>query len=51
MPIGAVRAELERITAHHPLWDGRVCKLHVTDSKETTFELSALVSTRNGSAA
>ncbi|WP_216689141.1 mechanosensitive ion channel family protein [Hymenobacter siberiensis] len=49
VPVGAVRAELERLTAHHPLWDGRVCKLHVTDSKETTLELRALVSARNGS--
>ncbi|WP_400191454.1 mechanosensitive ion channel family protein [Hymenobacter sp. B81] len=44
LPVPAVRAELQRIAAAHPLWDGRVCVLHVTDSKERTLELRALVS-------
>ncbi|MFD1470470.1 mechanosensitive ion channel family protein [Hymenobacter caeli] len=44
LPVAAVRAELERIVAATPRWDGRVCKLQVTDLKERTLELRALVS-------
>lgn len=47
IPVDAVRQELERITRQHPLWDGRVCVLQVTDSKERTLELRALVSAAN----
>ncbi|SMB93135.1 MscS Mechanosensitive ion channel [Hymenobacter roseosalivarius DSM 11622] len=44
IPVEAVRAELKNIVENHPLWDKRVCVLQVTDSKERTMELRALVS-------
>ena len=44
IPVDAVRSELERLAAESPMWDKRVCKLHVTESKEKTLELRALVS-------
>jgi small-conductance mechanosensitive channel len=44
VPVEAVRTELQRIAEANPLWDKRVCVLHVTDSKERTLELRALVS-------
>ncbi|MGY3090301.1 small-conductance mechanosensitive channel [Hymenobacter sp. UYAg731] len=49
-PIEALRAELRRLLEASPLWDQRVCVLQVTDSKERTLELRALVSAANASA-
>jgi small-conductance mechanosensitive channel len=49
VPVADVRTELRRIAAASPLWDGRVCELHVTDSKDRTLELRALVSAANSS--
>jgi small-conductance mechanosensitive channel len=46
VPIGAVRAKLEEVVKASPLWDGDVCNLQVTDSKERTVELRALMSAR-----
>jgi len=51
LPVEEVRQALKRIVADHPLWDKRVCVLQVTDSKERTMELRALVSARNSSEA
>ena len=51
LPVEEVRQELKRIVADNPLWDKRVCVLQVTDSKERTMELRALVSARNSSEA
>ncbi|GAB3823756.1 mechanosensitive ion channel family protein [Hymenobacter jeollabukensis] len=51
LPIDAVRQELQRLVAAHPLWDKRVCVLQVTDSKERTLELRILVSAANSSQA
>jgi len=48
-PIEPLRAELGRILAAHPLWDERACVLQVTDAKESTVELRALVSAANAS--
>ena len=45
VPVEAVRQELRRILeASRDLWDGKVCVLQVTDSKQETLELRALVS-------
>lgn len=44
LPVEAVRRELQRLVENHPLWDKRVCVLQVTDSREKTMELRALVS-------
>jgi small-conductance mechanosensitive channel len=48
VPIEALRAELDRILAQSEHWDGRVKGLVVTDSKERTLELRALVSASDG---
>ncbi|OUJ72250.1 mechanosensitive ion channel protein MscS [Hymenobacter crusticola] len=49
LPVEAVRAELKRLVEQEPLWDRRVCVLQVTDSKERTMELRALVSASDSS--
>lgn len=51
LPVEEVRAELKRLAAANPLWDQRVCVLQVTDSKERTIELRALVSASSSSRA
>ena len=48
-PVDELRAELQRVLAAHPLWDQRVCVLQVTDTKDRTLELRALVSAANAS--
>jgi small-conductance mechanosensitive channel len=50
VPVEALRAELRRLLEAHPLWDQRVGVLQVTDSKERTLELRALVSAANAGA-
>jgi small-conductance mechanosensitive channel len=51
IPVDALREELRRVVAQHPLWDRRVAVLQVTDSKERTLELRILVSAANSSQA
>ncbi len=51
LPVEEVRAELKRLVEQNPLWDQRVCVLQVTDSKERTMELRALMSASNSSRA
>lgn len=46
-----MRAELARIVAATPCWDQRVCLLQVTDVKEHTLELRALISAADASTA
>ena len=48
-PVEELRAELHRTLAAHPLWDGRVWALQVTDTKDRVLELRALVSAANAS--
>src|SRR5262245_53837201 len=43
-PLGELRAELKRLVEHNPKWDGKVCGLQVTDTKQTAVEVRALVS-------
>jgi small-conductance mechanosensitive channel len=47
VPVEAVRTELKRLAETNPKWDGRVCVLQVTEARERTLELRALVSARN----
>ncbi|NTV02831.1 MAG: mechanosensitive ion channel [Chlorobiaceae bacterium] len=47
MPVGDLRAELERIVSAHPLWDKRVVRLEVTGAVRQYMELRALVSAAN----
>jgi small-conductance mechanosensitive channel len=51
VPVQAVREELQRIVEGSDLWDGRVVGLVVTDAKEHTLELRALVSAADASKA
>jgi len=46
-PVDAVRKKLIEIAAQSKLWNGKVVNLQVTDCKETTIELRALVSADN----
>jgi len=51
VPLDALRAELRRIVEASGLWDGKVCGVQVTDSKEHTMEVRALVSATDASKA
>ncbi|MDB5126990.1 mechanosensitive ion channel domain-containing protein [Mucilaginibacter sp.] len=51
VPVDKLREELTRLLKASPLWDQRVGILQVTDAKENTLELRALVSARNSSQA
>jgi small-conductance mechanosensitive channel len=51
VPVDEVRAELERILAASPLWDGKVSGLQVTNATERVLELRALMGARDSSAA
>src|SRR5437667_1506640 len=46
-PIGELRKELKRLVENNPNWDTKVCGLQVTDTKQTTIEVRALVSASN----
>lgn len=50
-PVDAIRAKVAEIAAASPHWDGRVCGLQVTELRERTMELRALVSAADASAA
>ena len=47
VPVEAVRQALVEIARASPLWDGKVVMLQVSDAKEWSVELRALVSARN----
>ena len=47
VPLDALRNELTRVLRGHPLWDGNVDVLQVTDVRERTLEIRALMSCRN----
>jgi len=51
IPVEEVRQELYRIVKDSELWDGKVWALQVTDAKQRTIELRAIVSAANASAA
>jgi small-conductance mechanosensitive channel len=51
IPVDSLRTEFTRLLNLSPLWDKRVQVLQVTDAKEHTLELRALVSARNSSQA
>ncbi len=44
IPFEPLRKELTRLLESHPLWDGKVNVLQVTDAKEQTLEIRALMS-------
>jgi hypothetical protein len=39
-----LRRELKRLVENNPKWDRKVCGLQVTDTKQSTIEVRALVS-------
>ncbi|MBO0694589.1 MAG: mechanosensitive ion channel [Verrucomicrobia bacterium] len=43
-PIGELRKELKRLVENNSKWDRKVCGLQVTDTKQNTIEVRALVS-------
>jgi small-conductance mechanosensitive channel len=49
VPVDALRAELSRILASSPFWDGKTNVLQVTDWKEHTLEVRALASATDAS--
>ena len=49
-PVDVIRNKIIEIVAQSKLWNGKVVSLQVTNCKETTIELRALVSANNASA-
>lgn len=49
LPLEPLRAELERLCAGSEAWDGRLCKLQVTEAGERAIQLRALVSSADSS--
>lgn len=49
LPVQAIRDELDRLLEHHPLWDGKVKTVQVTDTSEHTMQLRILVSASDSS--
>jgi small-conductance mechanosensitive channel len=49
-PVGAIRQKLSEIAAQSKLWNGKVLNLQVSDCKESTIELRALVSANSAPA-
>jgi small-conductance mechanosensitive channel len=44
VPLDPLRAELQRLCKASAHWDGRICRLDITDTKENAMEVRALVS-------
>jgi small-conductance mechanosensitive channel len=49
VPVDVLRAQLDAIVHPHPLWDGKVCGLQVTNLTDRTMELRCLISSHNSS--
>jgi small-conductance mechanosensitive channel len=47
VPLGELRKELKRLVENNPKWDRKVCGLQVTDTKQSTVEVRALVSSND----
>jgi small-conductance mechanosensitive channel len=47
VPLGELREELKRLVEKNENWDGEVCNLQVTETKPSTIEVRALVSSAN----
>jgi len=50
VPVERVRETFHEILKASPLWDGKAANLQVTDSKERSLELRAIVSAGNAGA-
>ncbi|MFT4031331.1 MAG: mechanosensitive ion channel [Siphonobacter sp.] len=51
LPIDVIRKEYSRLVRSHPLWDGKVEVLQVTDFTETSMQIRCLMGCRNSSEA
>lgn len=51
VPTNTIRAEFERVCQTLPLWDKRVCVMHVTDTSERNMQIRLLVSARDSGSA
>ncbi len=51
VPVEEMRTQLQTVLRGTKLWDGRACALQVTDCKENTVEIRALMSARNAGSA
>jgi len=51
VPFNDIRAELERLVSENENWDGKVVNLQVTDAKESTVEMRALMSAKDSPSA
>ena len=49
MPLAPLRSEAERICAHAPEWDRRICATQVTDTSERSMQVRVLVSAADSS--
>lgn len=47
MPLEPLRAEAQRVCEASPLWDGRLCKLQVTEAGDRDLQLRLLVTARS----
>jgi small-conductance mechanosensitive channel len=47
VPLDELRKELKRLVENNPKWDRKVCGLQVTDTKQNTIEVRALVSSND----
>jgi hypothetical protein len=50
VPLDALREELDRLLKSNPLWDGRAKGMVMTDVKNNTVEVRALMSAANSGA-
>ena len=51
IPFDAIRNELERLARQSEDWDGQVVNLQITDAKDNTVEMRALVSSKDSPSA
>jgi hypothetical protein len=49
LPVDKLRTVFEKLVQQSDLWNGKVCALQVTETKETTMELRGLLSAANSS--
>ena len=49
LPLEPLRKEFIKLLENNPLWDGRIKAMQVTDAKEHSMEIRALMSARNSS--
>jgi small-conductance mechanosensitive channel len=51
VPVDELRGELERLLKRSKHWDGRLWRIHVTEARERTLEIRALMSARDSGSA